>query len=452
VTLTYDYDKNGNRISLDDGLIATTDYNYDLLNRLDDMTTLGQGMIDFEYDPLSRRTLIDRPNGTTTTVTYDDASRLDTITHALGPTTLASFDYGVDAVGKRTSFDQTRSAITATPTITFGYDETDQLASATAALIGGTDESYDYDALGNRIVSHLSSGHLHDAANRLLEDDAFCYAYDANGNLNSKTAKVAGACTGDVTGYTWDVENRLIRIDLPGGLVSEYKYDSLGRRIRKDVGGAATVYVYDQENILFEFDGAAALLARYTHGAAIDEPLLIWRDFDANGNFEPDETFATHTDGLGSVTGITNDLGAVVGETVYDGFGAIALQTGIFPQPYAFTGREFDSESGLYFYRARYYDPAMGRFIGEDPIGFAARDANLYRYVFNSPTGFTDPTGLRSRDPAKCALECAVVGGLACVGITIVFEFNPGIFLGCNLMRIPLCGLICAPGECDKVT
>ena len=399
VTLTTDYDGNDNRTSLDDDLIGITAYSYDALNRLDDVTPPGQGLIDFAYDPLSRRTLIDRPNGTTSVFTYDVASRLDTITHALGAATLASFDYGVDAVGKRTSLDQTRSTVAATPAITYGYDATDQLTGATAADLGGTVESYSYDALGNRITSHLSTAHSHDAANRLLEDDQACYAYDANGNLTTKTVKVAGVCTGAVTTHHWDPENRLVQIDLPGGSIARYIYDGLNRRIQKDVDGTVTTYLYDEEDILFEFAGdgpSATLVARYAHGAGIDEALVIQRDLDASGSFGAGEAFNYHTDGLGSITGVTDELGAVAGETVYDSFGAVLVQTGTLDSPYGFTGRELDPESGLNYYRARYYDSAVGRFDGEDPLGLVAGDENLYRYVGNSPTNFLDPEGLQA--------------------------------------------------------
>ena len=106
----------------------------------------------------------------------------------------------------------------------------------TAAGIDGLAESYSYDQLGNRVTSHLSASHSVDAANRLTEDDQFTYAYDDNGNLETKTAKAGGA----VTTYGYDAQDQLIRIDLPGGSVAEYFYDALGRRIQKDVDGTVT--------------------------------------------------------------------------------------------------------------------------------------------------------------------------------------------------------------------
>ncbi len=229
-----------------------------------------------------------------------------------------------------------------------------------------------------------------DAANRLIEDPDFTYAYDLNGNLETKTAKVGGA----VTDYTWDAEDRLARIDLPGGGFADYVYDGLGRRIQKDVNGTVTRYVYDGAAILLEYDGTNFLLARYTHGPGIDDAVMVERDIDTNGTFDTSERFFYQTDGLGSVTELTDSSGAVTRTIVYDSYGQIAQDTGGVDQPFAYTGRELDAESGLYFYRARYYDSAAGRFLSEDPIGFGAGDGNLYRYVLNNPVNLLDPDGL----------------------------------------------------------
>jgi RHS repeat-associated protein len=119
---------------------------------------------------------------------------------------------------------------------------------------------------------------------------------------------------------------------------------------------------------------------------AIDDPLSV----EQGSNI-----YYYHKDGLGSVTELTDANGNVVKTYDYKGFGEIHTQTGTVVQPFAFTSREYDSESGLYFYRGRYYDPKAGRFINRDPIGFAGGDVNLFRYVQNNPINFVDPEGLR---------------------------------------------------------
>ena len=236
-----------------------------------------------------------------------------------------------------------------------------------------------------------------DAANRLIEDRDFTYAYDLNGNLETKTAKIGGA----VTAYTWDAEDRLAQIDFPDLTFAAYRYDGLGRRIEKDVNGIATRYVYDGLTILLEYDGLNVLLARYTHGPGVDDPIILERDLDSSGTFELTEAFFYQTDGLGSVTELTDSTGAVARTIVYDSYGRIAQDTGGIVQPFTYTGRELDAESGLYFYRARYYDPVAGRFLSEDRVRFAAGDVNLYRYVRNNPVNLIDPDGRLSTEDIR---------------------------------------------------
>lgn len=341
-------------------------------------------------------------------VKNDLAGLLADLTHNAGVTELASFGYTYDAVGNISSIAEQ------TGTRDFTYDA---LQRVTAGGFATAPESYTYDAVGNRTASHLSALHVTDAANRLIEDDAFTYTYDANGNLETKTDKITSA----VTTYTYDAENRLVRIDFPDLTTATYRYDGLARRIEKDVNGVTTRYVYDAEDILLEFDGTNALLARYTHGPGPDDPLAMERDLDASGTFEASEVFFYHTDGLVSVTELTDSTGAVARAYAYDAYGQIADEVGTLANPFTYTGREVDAESGLYFYRARYYDSATGRFTQEDPIGFQGLDVNLYRYVFNNPVKFADPLGLEAAYPipldgntydfpSRCTKVCFGVG------------------------------------------
>jgi RHS repeat-associated protein len=248
--------------------------------------------------------------------------------------------------------------------------------------------------VGNRLSSHLSGEYVYDNLNRLLEDDTYTYTYDNNGNLTSKVDKVSSV----TTTYQYDGENRLIQVATPTDIVL-YQYDGFGRRISKTINGVVTKYVYDREDILFELDENNQIKARYTHGPGIpalpagrDEPISVDRDTDGNGTLET--TYYYHYDGLGSVTAITDSAGTVVQTYVYDAFGKIVQQTGSIENSSAYTGREWDAEAGLYFYRARYYDPSIGRFINADPIGFSGGDVNFYVYVQNNPVNFADPYGL----------------------------------------------------------
>jgi RHS repeat-associated protein len=396
MSLGYIYDKSGNRITMSDPT-GQTNYVYDELNRLTSLTNPSSQAVTFAYDSLSRRLQMVFPNGTTANFTYDDASQLLSLINKSGATPFSSFTYTYDKVGNRTVLAEQRSAVTVTLSLSYTYDNLNRLTQATRPLPANPVETFTYDSVGNRLQRDgQTTNAIFDAANRLLQDQQFCYEYDDNGNQTKKTAKVGSACTGAVTTYTYDAESRLIRIDLPSGGVSEYRYDGLGRRIEKNVNGQATRYVYDNEDILFEANATDTILARYTHGPGIDEPLIMERG---------GPRFFYQADGLGSITDLTNSAGTVVQPYVYDSFGQIVQQSGTVLNPYTYTGREIDPESGLYYYRARFYDPAIGRFISEDPIGFRG-GINLFTYVEGNPTNFTDPTGFQVFEDTGCS--CSV--------------------------------------------
>ncbi len=310
----------------------------------------------FDYDILSRRTRMSMPNGVTTTYSYDEASQLLDLRHTLEASTISDFSYAYDRVGNRTTLTQNRSAVAVASLLSYTYDALNRLTEATHPLPTNPLEEFDYDPLGNReLRDGQSFTSIFDAANRLLEDEDFCYGYDDNGNLISKEAKVAGACGGGgpLTDYEYDPENQLVEVRVNGAVTANYRYDALGRRIEKDAGGVTSRYVYDSEDILLEFDGANTLLAHYTHGPGIDEPLIMVRDLDSSGTFETSEGFFYQADGLGSLTELTDSTGFISQAYVYDSYGGIVDQVGTLPNPYTYTGREFDAESGLYYYRAR---------------------------------------------------------------------------------------------------
>jgi len=240
--------------------------------------------------------------------------------------------------------------------------------------------------VGNRTNSNQNGASVFNQANQLTENGNFTYQYDNNGNLTRKTSKTGGP----LTSYEYDAENKLARA-VVNGTTANYKYDGLGRRVEKEVISVSTTvtrYIYDNEDILLELDSSNNITARYTHGPGIDEPLIMERG---------GQSFFYHADGLGSITEISNQAGTVVQSYTYSSFGKIESQLDpSFVQPYAFTAREFDPETGLYFYRSRTLDPLTGRFLQEDPFGGIStlpQSLNVYPYVVNNPLTFVDPTG-----------------------------------------------------------
>jgi RHS repeat-associated protein len=214
------------------------------------------------------------------------------------------------------------------------------------------------------------------------------FGYDNNGNT---LTKVTGSNT---TSYTWDFENRLTSVTLPGsgGTVS-FKYDAFGRRIYKSSSSATSIYAYDGDDLIEEVNSSGGVVARYSLGPAVDEPLAMLRS---------STTSYFHADGIGSTTSLSNTAGSLAQTYTYDSFGKLTASSGSLTNPFQYTGRESDSETSLYSYRARYFDPQVGRFLSEDPVGFWG-GANFYAYVKNNPVKYTDMFGLAPAPAPKCS-------------------------------------------------
>ena len=182
-----------------------------------------------------------------------------------------------------------------------------------------------------------------------------------------------------------------------------FKYDPFGRRIYKSSSSATSIFAYDGENLIEETNSGGAVVARYELTQSVDDPLAMLRSAS---------TSYYHVDGLGSVTSLSNSAGSLAQTYGYDSFGKQTSSSGSLTNTFQYTARESDPETGLYYYRARYYDPAAGRFLTEDPVGFLSGGINFYEYVENSPLGFTDPNGLQAQPSGACCDEKKLKQGL----------------------------------------
>jgi RHS repeat-associated protein len=295
---------------------------------------------------------------------------------------IASYGYSYDAANRINRMTTPDGATT------YRYDQRNQLLGTDSNY--QADEAYEYDANGDR----TGAGYQSEGNNRLASDGVYTYSYDDEGNLTLREAIADNSSTT----YEWDNRNRLVAMsekDSNGNITQsmEYRYDVFNRRIAKviDADGAGNAtpqverLVYNGDDIALTFDGNGVQTHRYLYGVGVD---AIAAD-ESQGQLK-----WALSDHLGSVRDVVDSSGVLLNHIVYDSHGQVVSQSNpLVDVRYGYTGRDLDSESGLNYYRARYYDAATGRFISEDPIGFGGGDANLYRYVRNFPLNATDPSG-----------------------------------------------------------
>ena len=441
VTFTHHFDAASQRTRLAADVGGTddfvTDYVYDHLGRVDTIKQQDQAggnsvadkYVDFLFDAASQFDEIDRYAdlaGTGlvahTDYVFDNLGRLTDLTHLENQTTFADYDLVYDVAGRITDFDFD-SLVGDNGNADYTHDDTNQLTDADYDADWQADEGYVYDDNGNR---ETANGHTYATGdnNRLTSDGTYAYLYDAEGNRTHRfiDADASGTITtGDtaITEYTWDHRNRLTAVtdyddyddynsETPSQIV-EYAYDFANRWVRKvldsDGNGTAdssTIFVYDGSQIALQFDktgtddaAAADLSHRYLYGPSVDQILV---DEEVSSLGAAGTRHWPLSDHLGSVRDVIDDSGTVELHRVYDAFGNMGT-----PDPanyahlFAYTGRPLDEDTGLQNNLHRWYDAMVAKWLSEDPIGFRAGDANLLRYVRNAPLSWTDAFGLLTK-------------------------------------------------------
>ncbi len=340
-TVVHVLDANGNvtKTTYPDGSYFV-DRVYDELNRLTDIKLNGAGTsaVQFQYDALSRRRKTIFENGTST-------------------------DYGLEI--------------------------NDEVGSIIHSFVGSNVSlTYDFDAVGQMIGEYVT-----DVANFMWQPPApSTVSYGTANNLNqyptvggaSYSYNNNGCLTGDGTWtFGYNVESMLTSA-VKAGVNCSFLYDSLMRQSQKVVGAVKTNYYYAGIQRLADYDGVAGTLQqRYVYGTGLDEVLIRVTAAGTKSYF--------HQNYQGSVIAITDSSGAVSNRYTYSPFGESPSLAGT---SHGYTGQRFDSETGLYHYKMRYYSPAIGRFLQPDPIGLAG-GMNMYSYVRNNPLTLSDPLGLK---------------------------------------------------------
>lgn len=378
--IAYSYDAADRlvREEQDSGAGATRiDYQYDTLDRLTRRTVTGPDLPQadvttyawnkagqltqityrnqataYAYDPAGRLNQKTLPNGITQTYTWDAASRLTRIAYqSTDGSLIEQLDYAYDANGRRIAKTRLNGASALETPFTAEYDAADRMTTFTLTATG----------------------------------DTYTLAYDAHGNLTQKV-KADGT---DTTTYTWDASNRLTRLDRTGanGLTAEFRYDALNRRIGRTVTQGNTVhttrYLYAGDQAIAEIHNNQ--LTTLLTGLMIDEAIARYTD---NGQR------TQLTDALGSVIALAKEDQTSATGYRYSPYGETTQSGEQSDNASKYTAREND-QTGLYYYRARYYDPILKRFIAEDPIGLAG-GVNPYEYALSNPLTYTDPDGLQA--------------------------------------------------------
>ncbi|QOG11541.1 RHS repeat domain-containing protein [Arcobacter sp. FWKO B] len=318
--------------------------------------------------------------------------------------------------------------------LSYIYDNNNQIISynnikykydTNQRLISSNDKSYSYD-LSNNLLSYNNT--YDNITNQLISNDIYECFYDVLGNLTQKVNKQ----TSITSHYRYDDLSRLIeykQTDSSNSILKEIylSYNPLSQRASKyykdkDISYYHK-YIYDNHNIIGIYDGRSdRLLASFIHTPkSIDKPLSITID---------KQTYYYHLDINNSVVEISDESKNIVQHFTYDDFGYIIdrytsenhKELEIL-NPYTYTSREYDTDE-LYYYRARYYDPSIKRFISPDPISYQSGDTNFYAYVNNNPINLTDPSGLK---PQVNIPNSDVVGNIYTKNIANNLPQNPNI-------------------------
>ena len=426
VVLSSQYDANSNRTSLSATIAGTADfqnvYTYDALNRLTQLYQQGQTGgnavavkgANLTYNLLGQLATVARtnffgigpaPDIATSTFSYDNANRLTEIANTTnGGTAIDAYSWTYDNANRVTSMTTTTDG-----TAAYSYDNTNQVTGATYTTNPGAtqpaNETYSYDSNGNRTNTGYSTG----TNNQLTSDGTFNYTYDAEGNRITRTRISNSPANDYLTTYTWDYRDRLTDVyfynnsDVLTKHV-HYTYDVFDHLIGKqvdDTGGGtydrAEFYVYDGNNVVLQFDASGNLTERYLNGPSASGVDNVLAEEDVTSLSSPGNVTWPLTDNLGTVRDIVDSTGAVIDHLVYNSFGQVAYESASTVHHFeGYTSAIYDADTGMTNNWHRWYDPAVGRWVSEDPIGFAAGDTNLSRYVGSDATNSNDPTGLQA--------------------------------------------------------
>jgi RHS repeat-associated protein len=384
--------------------IQTTNFHYDFAQRLDTLNVGGKKTIfayNADWTPTSIRHTYTNSNGTLTTIDQSTITvtalqtrfsvlhsnvldsnfaelltrdSLNRITQRITTRSDTAWNFAYDARGQLTNYKiiNYNPAQVCTPENQIPVMDGETCTSGTPHTLQNTTLSY--DSVGNRADGSPTLI----AGNRLTSWQGFTLTYDATGNLTHKTNGTFDQL------LFWNSIGQLDSVKTNGSLVT-FGYDGFGRRVRKTVGSVVYQIIYDGDQIS-TIDSTGTLIRTFAYYPGVDQPHSVLM---ASGK----RYYFVQESGAGSVWGLIDSTGAVQDRYRYSLFGLLTDSSVSIPNALRFTGREYDAETQLYYYRARYYDPTLARFVSEDPAGLSA-GVNQYAYAAGDPVNARDPSGM----------------------------------------------------------
>ena len=323
-----------------------------------------------------------------------------------------------------------------TGTKSFSYCAIERLTGVTQATPAPAPqvESYTYDLEGNRTASHITSSYVTDDANHVLDDGTNTYSWSPNGALLSRTPKANTAGAVSFSHEWYGAFNQTRLIGLGGAFPMAFAYDGLNRNVIRDFGfdpaQGRTVRHYDGPDVVLSlrnyYGGGASQWTRFVQGPGYDQVLAT--EVYAPGQPPTPGTgtqYYYHADGEGSIRLLTDSTGQIANRYDYDSYGRRQSVVESVAQPYGWKGREFIAGPDIVENRARFYDPVLGRFLEEDPLGYGGGDTNYYSFVWNNPKRWNDFVGLSAVEySGNYAIASQTAGSLVDLGAAIGCAFS----------------------------